>query len=365
MHMTGKTKKLSTLTLRTALGGLALGMALAVSAQAAEVTWRMPASVPEGSFFYQNFMQRFADNVGSITGGEVEIQPFGAGVLVPAFKVYEAVQDGVVEAGHSTPSYLVNQDPTNAVFASFPGGLSGEATLTWLYDGGGVAKLSAFREKEMGLHSLVVGVGTSEVLAHSNKKITELKDFENLKYRTSGAWAAVLKENLKGVPTVVPPGEIYTLLQRKGVDAIEWATPGSNISEGFHEVAPYMIFPGVHQPTFVWEVVVKQETWEALSAELQKKIELAAKLTTYESYTYFLNADMQAMEDYAKTKVEMIELKPDVVAELRELGRDWAKKKAEEKAQAGDETMQNILRDYLAFQTRWTAGSKYLIRDGN
>ncbi|MGO1118298.1 TRAP transporter substrate-binding protein DctP [Rhodovibrionaceae bacterium A322] len=350
--------------LRATLGGLAMTLALAAGAQAAEVTWRMPASVPEGSFFYQNFMERFANNVESITGGDVDVQPYGSGVLVPALKVYEAVQDGVVEAGHSTPSYLVNQDPTNAIFASFPGGMSGEATLTWLYDGGGAAKLNAFREKQMGLHSLVVGVGTSEVLAHSNKEIRSLEDFKNLKYRTSGAWAAVLKENLDGVPTVVPSGEIYTLLQRKGVDAIEWATPGSNISEGFHEVAPYMIFPGVHQPTFVWEVVVKKETWDALSPELQKQIELAAKLTTYEGFTHFLNADMKAMEDFAKTKVEMIELKPEVVEELRELGRTWAKNKAAEKANAGDETMQDILADYLAFQARWAAGSKYLIRDG-
>ena len=103
---------------------------LPATANAAEITWKMPAAISEGSFFYNNFMQRFADNVKITTGGTLKIQPFGAGVVVPAFKVYEAVQDGIVEAGHSTPSYLVNQDPTNAVFASFPGGMSGEATLT-------------------------------------------------------------------------------------------------------------------------------------------------------------------------------------------------------------------------------------------
>ena len=69
---------------------------------------------------------------------------------------------------------------------------------------------------------------------------------------------------------MVPGGEIYTLLQRKGVDAIEWSTPGANLSEGFHEVAPYIIMPGVHQPSFVWEVVVKEETWQALPDALKK-----------------------------------------------------------------------------------------------
>ncbi|EIM74830.1 TRAP transporter, DctP family protein [Nitratireductor aquibiodomus RA22] len=49
-------------------------------AQAQEVTWRVPTSVPEGSPFYVNFLERFADNVGLLTDGAVEIQP-----LVQAF----------------------------------------------------------------------------------------------------------------------------------------------------------------------------------------------------------------------------------------------------------------------------------------
>ena len=128
------------------------------------------------------------------------------------------------------------------------------------------------------LHSLIIGVGTSEVLAHANKPIRKIEDFANLKYRTSGAWAGVLKDYLKGVPTVVPPGEIYTLLQRKGVDAVEWATPGSNLSEGFHEVAPYLIVPGIHQPTFVWEVVVKTARSEEHTSELQSPDHLVCRL---------------------------------------------------------------------------------------
>ncbi|QPC44117.1 TRAP transporter substrate-binding protein DctP [Kaustia mangrovi] len=350
---------------KSAILGAACAMLAGLPAHAQEVTWRVPTSVPEGSFFYNNFLARFADNVDRLTDGRVEIQPFGAGVVVPALKVYEAVQDGVVEAGHSTPSYLVNQDPTNAIFASFPGGMSAEATLTWLYEGGGAKELAEFRKEEMGLHSMVVGVGTSEVLAHSNKPLKTVEDFENLKYRTSGAWAAVLKEDLGGVPTVVPPGEIYTLLQRKGVDAVEWATPGSNITEGFHEVAPYLILPGVHQPTFVWEVVVKEDTWNALPDDLKTKIELAAKLTTYEGFTHFLDADMKAMEEFAGTNVEIITLEPEVVGKLREAGRSWARKQADAKAADGDQRMGEVLKDYLDYQARWTDGSKYLVRDGN
>ena len=93
------------LALALAVGAVTAASPVLPSA-AAEVTWRMPAAVPEGSFFYQNFMERFAGNVALLTGGRVEIQPFGAGVVVPAFEIYEAVQNGIVEAGHSTPVVL-------------------------------------------------------------------------------------------------------------------------------------------------------------------------------------------------------------------------------------------------------------------
>ncbi|UWQ78746.1 TRAP transporter substrate-binding protein DctP [Leisingera sp. S132] len=338
-------------------------LAMATAATAAEVEWKMTAAVGEGSFLYQNFMERFAGNVETLTQGRVEIQPFGAGVLVPAFKAHEAVQEGIVEAGHSTPSYLVNQDPTNAIFASFPGGMSPEATLHWIYEGGGEKMLQDFRREEMGLHSLVVGIGTSEIMAHSNVEIKTVEDLKGVKYRTSGAFAAVMKDDFGGVPTVVPGNEIYTLLQRKGVDAIEWSTPGANFSEGFHEVAPYMIMPGVHQPSFLWEVFVKAETWDALPADLQGLIEASARLSTYEGYTRFGDADIKAMADYRKTKVQMVQMEHAESEKLREAGRNWARARAAELSEGGNARMQEVLDSYLAYQASWAENSVYLVRD--
>lgn len=349
----------------SAITACILASATSSAAFAAEVNWKMTAAVTEGSFFYQNFMERFVKNVDTITGGRVEVNTFGAGVVVPAFKAYEAVQDGTVEAGHSTPSYLVNQDPTNAIFASFPGGMSGEATLHWLYEGGGEEMLQAFRREEMGLHTMVVGVGTSEVMAHSNVKIETTEDLKGVKYRTSGAFAAVLQETFGAVPTVVPGNEIYTLLQRGGVDAVEWSTPGANLPSGFHQISPYMIMPGVHQPSFVWEVFVKQETWDALPADLQALITAAAKLTTYESFTHFGDEDIKAMEAYRETEVEIITMEPAESEKIRAAGRDWARAKAAALNADGNSRMQTVLDSYLGYQSAWAANSGYLVRDSN
>ncbi|QCO57710.1 C4-dicarboxylate ABC transporter substrate-binding protein (plasmid) [Pseudorhodobacter turbinis] len=335
-------------------GALSL-LAAGVSAQ--DVTWRVPTSVPEGSPFYVNFLERFAKNVDMLTDGAVEIQPFGAGILVPALQVYDGVRDGIVEAGHSTPSYLVNQNPINAIFSGFPGGMGPEAYTTWIYEGGGKEKLQEIRDAD-GFKSLVVGIGSSEIMAHANKPIRNAEDLKGLKYRTSGPWAEVMRDYFGAVPTVVPPGEIYTLLERKGVDAIEWGPPSANLPEGFHEAAPYIITPGVHQPTFLWEVVLKQETWDALDDALKPKIEAAAELTTLQSLLNFYDQDMKAMEVFRGGKAEVIELDPAFAEELSAAGLDWIKKKA-----ADQPEMAAILDDYIAYMDRWAAESGYLIRN--
>jgi TRAP-type mannitol/chloroaromatic compound transport system substrate-binding protein len=332
------------------------------SAIAADITWRVPTSVPEGSPFYQNFLERFAGNVKTLTAGRVEIQPFGAGVIVPALKVFEAVEQGTVEAGHSTSSYLVNQNPINAIFAGFPGGMSPDAYKAWLYQGGGKARLEKLRA-EQGLKTMIVGIGSSEIMAHANKPIRNAEDLKGLKYRTSGAWAEVMRDYFGAVPTVVPAGETYTLLQRKGVDAVEWAPPSANMPEGFHQAAKYIVVPGVHQPTFMWEVVVKQETWDKVPADLQPLIEAAAELTTQQSLDFFYDADMKAMEKYRSGRNEIITLSPEFVAQLSEAGYKWIHKTADAQKAQGKAEMSEVLADYEAYHKRWKEESGYLVRD--
>lgn len=337
-------------------------MMTSMTAWAQEVSWKVPTSVPEGSPYYVNFLERFADNVDALTEGRVEIEPFGAGVLVPALQVYEGVKDGVVEAGHSTPSYLVNQDPENAIFAGFPGGMGPEAFVTWIYEGGGKEALYEMRAKE-GLKSLIVGIGSSEIMAHSNVPIRSAEDLKGLKYRTSGPWAEVMKEYFGAVPTVVPPGETYTLLQRKGVDAVEWATPSGNLPEGFHNAAKYIVVPGVHQPTFLWEVVVRQETWDALDDDLKPLLDKAADLTTMQALLSFYDQDIKAMETYRQGRNEIITLDDDFVKQLSDAGVDWITKTAAAREQEGDSDMAELLAQYMAYEQRWAAESSYLIRN--
>ncbi len=45
-----------------------------------------------------------------------------------------------------------------------------------------------------------------------------------------------------------PGAEVYPALERRVIDAIEWARLSIDKSIGFHKFATYPIRPGIHQP---------------------------------------------------------------------------------------------------------------------
>jgi TRAP-type mannitol/chloroaromatic compound transport system permease large subunit len=48
-------------------------------------------------------MMRFVDYATTLTGGQVEVTAYPAGVLAPPFEVYNAVEVGRADLGHAPP----------------------------------------------------------------------------------------------------------------------------------------------------------------------------------------------------------------------------------------------------------------------
>ena len=338
-------------------------IAVAPAAKAQEYQWKMATAVAENSYFYNAFILRFVDYAKTLTNGRVEITPYGAGVITPAFKVYDAVSDGLVELGHSSPGYLLNLDPANGLLAAFPGGMTGDTMMHWLYYGGGKELWEEFRADEMALHPLIVGLHGSEIFLHSRKPIRVADDLKGLKIRTGGPNGEVVRDYFGGIPVAAAQPEIYGLLERGAIDAAEFATPGPNAAGGYNEIARYVIVPGIHTPSSPWELVMKQERWDALPDDIKSELEMAAKLTTLDSYMQTGVDDLAAMDAFRKNKNEIVELDPALIEAYREAGRDWARKKAEAQSGKGNDWMEKILTSYVDFQERWIDDSVYRVED--
>ena len=154
-----------------------------------------------------------------------------------------------------------------------------------------------FRRETQGLQNWAYGsLGPSEIFMHSHKKVEKFEDLKGMKIRTTGAGASILKD-LGASPTVLPPRDIYTSLERKVIDATEWITPMSNIRMVLHKIAKYIIIPGIHQPDdFSQEIVMRAKDHDKLSRSDQVKLAMAARLMGLERDIYQGIEDLKAME---------------------------------------------------------------------
>jgi TRAP-type mannitol/chloroaromatic compound transport system substrate-binding protein len=329
---------------------LALAMVLTAASAFASgkvIRWKMATAWPTGIPLYTDMAEVFAKHVEAMSGGAMKIQLLAGGAVAPALEVTDTVAKGIAELGHSWPGYDIGRDATTAILGGYAGCMESVPMLHWLYTGGGKQLWNEFRLEKFGVVAFPCGIRPPEVFAHSHKPIRTLEDFKGLKMRTVGAWAQILPEMGASVVSL-PGGEVFQALERKVIDATEWATPGENVISGFQEIAKYVIVPGAHQPSAPFELVINKGKWDTLSKQLQDIIERAADLTTFESWARIGKLDMGAMEIFRKTGNEIIYLTPETQSQARDFGRQWAAK-----VSAENPWVKKMVDSMTAFETEW------------
>ena len=311
--------------------------------------WKMTTSWPSGIPLYTDMAELYAQTVEKLSNGQMKIQVFPSGAISPALEVTDSVKKGIAEMGHTWPGYDIGRDETTAILGGYAGGMESVPMLHWLYSGGGKELWRQFREEKFGVVSFPMGIRPPEAFAHSHKPITTLDDFNGLKMRTVGAWAQILP-GLGASVVSLPGGEVYQALERKVIDATEWATPGENVISGFHEIAKYVIVPGAHQPSAPFELTINKEKFDALPDSLKVVLEQAAEYTTFESWVRIGRLDMGALEIFKKNGNEIIFLSPEVQKRAHELGKEWAAGIA-----AKNDWFKKVMESQDKFEQEWTA----------
>lgn len=325
-------------------------MALSAAPSMAE-EYSLTAWEREGSEVFDLYVRTFADLAREFSDGEVDVTPYGAGVIAGVFDGHKAITDGLADMAFGWAGYVVNQHPGNAFWGALPGGMGPEALYHWTYHGGGKEMLAEFRRETMGQHAVACGLLGSEVFAHSHKRIETLADFQGLKHRTAGAFAEVIQQ-LGATPTVIPGPDVFSVLERQAIDSAEYLTPYLNGKIGFQDVARYVILPGIHTPAAVYEVTIKAETWDAMSDKARRAIELACELVSSRSYTFLGDHDMKTVQDLSQVRNEIVVLDDEVTYAIRTAGRDWMNGQTDGDA-AG--WIARLSESYLAYQDQWLA----------
>ena len=131
---------------------------------------------------------------------------------------------------------------------------------------------------------------------------------------------------------LLPPGEIYTALERGTLDATEFVGPHDDLKLGFQNAARYYYYPGWHEPTSIAEFSFNKKAYDALPAEFRHVLNYATDaIYGLSDAEYFAKnaVAMQRLTTEFKTKVELVKLPDAVIDAARKLSAQVMQEEAD------------------------------------
>lgn len=306
--------------------------------------WKLVTSWPKNFPGLGTAPERFADLVDDMSAGRLKIKVYGAGELVPALQVFDAVSQGTAEMGHSGAYYWKGKAPAAQFFTSVPFGLTAQEMNGWMYHGGG---LELWQELYAPFNLIPLAAGNTgvQMAGWFNKEINSVEDLQGLKMRIPGLGGEVLKR-AGGTPVTLPGGELFTSLQTGAIDATEWVGPYNDLAFGLYKAAKYYYYPGWHEPGSMMELTVNKAAFESLPKDLQAIVTVAARAINADmlaEYTARNNAAL--IELVEKHGVDVRELPADVLNKLRDLSDEVVAEVAAE-----DSAAKKVYDSYIQFR---------------
>lgn len=277
--------------------------------------WKIVTTWPKNFPGLGTAAENFAKLVDEMSKGRLTVRVYGAGELVPAFGVFDAVSQGVADAGHGAAYYWKGKVPSSVFFTAVPFGMNAQEMSGWIHYGGG---LELWREAyaESNLVPMAGGNTGVQMAGWFNKEINSVEDLKGLKMRIPGLAGEVFA-SLGGSPIRIPGGELYTSLQTGVIDAAEWVGPYNDLALGLHEVAEYYYYPGWHEPGPMLEFILNKQSYDALPEDLQAIVTVASRALNQDmldEYTARNNAALRQLVDVHGVKLRR--MPDDVMAAL-------------------------------------------------
>lgn len=308
--------------------------------------WKLVTTWPKNFPGLGETPELFAELVEEMSDGRMSIRVYGAGEIVPALEVFDAVSAGTAEMGHSAAYYWRGKAPEAQFFGAVPFGLNAEEMESWISYGGG----QALWEEVYAPFNLIPMLGGNtgvQMGGWFNKEINSLEDFQGLTMRIPGLGGEVV-ERIGGVPVNLPASDIYTSLQTGVIDATEFVGPQNDLALGFYDVAEYYYFPGWHEAGSLQEFMMNKEMFEALPEDIQVIMRTAATAVSSLMADQFRaqnsNAYATLIEEHG---VDVRQFPDDLSAELYNVSQQVI----DELGQSS-EIGQRILASYRAFEAQ-------------
>jgi len=318
--MMDRRKFVKTLAVSSLVAG-ATGAHISTAEAKRKIKWKMVTTWPKNFPGLGSGANHLAKLINEMSGGRMKVKVYGAGEMVPAFEVFDAVSKGTAQMGHASAMYWKGKSPTAQFFSGLPFGFSGQEMDAWLYHGGGM-QLWQDLYADFGLVPSAAGNTGVQMAGWFNQQINSLSDLKGLKMRIPGIGGEVL-EKAGGTSVNIPGGEVYTSLKSGAIDALEWIGPYNDMAFGFHKIAKYYYYPGWQEPGTTLECMINKKALEDLPKDLQNIVQMACRSANADMAAEFTARNASSLQVLkTKHKVNIKRLPDDVLKQLRLFAED-------------------------------------------
>ncbi len=300
------------------LAATALAAALLSPAFAADKVYKLKLAETWPSNFpiFGDATKNMAAMAEKMSNGRLKITIDSKNKHKAALGIFDMVRAGQYDMGHSASYYWKGKDANTLFFTTMPFGMTAPEQYGWFYYGGGMELMKEVYDKH-GILSFPGGNTGNQMGGWFQKEINSVEDLQGLKMRIPGFAGEVLAK-LGAKPTNIPAGELYTALERRTIDALEWVGPSLDLRMGFHKIAPYY-YTGWHEPATELQFMINKKSWDKLPADLQEILRVAMRTAAYDMYSQSYH---ESGENWAKMKAEYPDIKvktfpKEVIAAMR------------------------------------------------
>ncbi len=321
------------------------------TASAKTYTLKLAETWPPNFPIFGDATKNLAKMVDVMSNGRLKIRVDSKNKHKAPLGIFELVSSGQYDMGHSASYYWKGKVPNTLYFTTMPFGMTAPEQYGWFYFGGGMELMQEVYSKH-NLLSFPGGNTGNQMGGWFQKEINSLDDLKGLKMRIPGFAGEVLAK-LGAKPTNIPGGELYTALERRTIDALEWVGPSLDLRMGFHKIAPYY-YTGWHEPATELQFLINQRAFNRLPSDLQEILRVAMRAVAYDMYiqSYHESAvNWSTMKtDYPNIKVKSFP--KSVIVALRKANNQLLQEKA--KGDALAKRIINSQAEYLKKARVWT-----------
>jgi TRAP-type mannitol/chloroaromatic compound transport system substrate-binding protein len=228
---------------------------------------------------FNDMALEYVDRVNKMAGNRLKIEYLIAGAVVKPFSLQDAVNDGVLDAGHHVPAYWYGKNKAASLFGTGPCyGWTASQFLAWVHRGGGKELYRELVQDVLGLN--LVGFFCmpmpQQPLGWFKNPPSGPDDLKGIKYRTVGLASDVMQTMGLAVAQL-PGGEILPAMERGVIDAFEFNNPTSDRRFGAQDVAKNYMMGSYHQASETFEIIFNKGKFDELPDEHKAILEYAAE----------------------------------------------------------------------------------------